>query len=344
MDTACRRWILGFGILYAITLILQTTSWLTPPTIGDLTRIGGLSETEFRSQSVHAEVPPELLLSSPINQADILVVGDSFSVSFDGTHRTGLAWQAKLVKQGLRVATLHWNHAQPMCAGFSDWLKGAGFKGHTVILQTVERELERRLLMTPECTRARPAGMDSSFRALPFDPGTSNNGLNWRANLMFGAVSVLHTHRALSAAGPLVIKAPNADQYIRVVPIVDGCKWFSHRSCQRGLFLEDDQNHPELSPAHIVEMAKLNQEAESWKIFWLVVPNKSSLYLSSPGSDGRANQFAAIERASMGPDLYKTLSELKLQQHDVYLPNDSHLSPTGYQAVGTAVVEWVQRR
>lgn len=93
-DTAQRLWLRVFGTCLAVVATLLLWTVLTPPFQGDLTRIGRLSETVFGPNVQAPATDPALRLSSALDEADVLVIGDSFSAP--------LRWQAVLVAQGLK--------------------------------------------------------------------------------------------------------------------------------------------------------------------------------------------------------------------------------------------------
>ena len=73
----------------------------------------------------------------PLDQADVLVIGDSFSMYY--------AWQSPLVGAGYRIASAHWDKIGPLCDDFASWLRREGFKGKLVLIESIERLLPERL-------------------------------------------------------------------------------------------------------------------------------------------------------------------------------------------------------
>ena len=98
---------------------------------GDLTRVGVLPEILFGWRKPQPAIPAELIQQSSWQEAEVLVVGDSFSGS--------RVWQTKLVSQGWKVRTEHWNSVRNICEDFVPWARSKGFKGNYVVLESIER-------------------------------------------------------------------------------------------------------------------------------------------------------------------------------------------------------------
>ena len=59
------------------------------------------------------------------------------------------------------------------------------------------------------------------------------------------------------------------------------------------------------------------------------------------GSDDAAR---LLDATGIGPNLFEALAAERLQQVDLYAPNDTHLSARGSLFVGQQVVDWLSRR
>src|SRR5690349_12054453 len=104
-----RVWLLAFGIGVAVIVALMGLTAATPPFQGDLARIGLVSERHFGSRGTPPPIAPAHLVESPLADADVLVIGDSFSMTRE--------WQSVLVGDGLRVATVSWAQlGEALCA------------------------------------------------------------------------------------------------------------------------------------------------------------------------------------------------------------------------------------
>jgi hypothetical protein len=331
-DTDQRLWLRVFCTVLAGVLALLLWTLLTPPFRGDLTRLGRLSETAFGPTLAQATVPAALRVSSTLQEADVLVIGDSFSVP--------LLWQSVLVERGLRVATVEWKRLGPLCADLGEVLRAQGFAGSAVVLQSVERGLATRLDAAQACTHTRPLRWQTAHTPRDWDP-TGPFGLNTRETLLSGLLTSWHTHRARTAQDEELRHHTGGAGRVRIQRVPDGCLRFSHRLCERGLFFTDDRTSTPFGPAMVEQMQQLSLQHAGLSILWMVVPNKSSVYLN-PGHSAAA-AAAAMEAGGLGPDLFSLFTATSRQQRDLYKPNDTHLSPTGERLLGERVAEWLRR-
>ncbi|MDB5815352.1 MAG: hypothetical protein JWN23_2469, partial [Rhodocyclales bacterium] len=82
-------WLRIYGVGFVVCFAFLWITLLTPVAYGDLTRIGRISEAEFAALTPAPKFDAANLVDSPVSTADVLVIGDSFSIRF--------AWQASLV-------------------------------------------------------------------------------------------------------------------------------------------------------------------------------------------------------------------------------------------------------
>lgn len=118
----------------------------------------------------------------------------------------------------------------------------------------------------------------------------------------------------------------------------DGCALFSHRSCNQALFLQDDRLRLPLDLALVEEIAAVTRRIERVRVLWLVVPDKTSIYL-----DGDAAFWSALERQQLGPDLFTPLRAARNASRDLYPGNESHLSNEGFLMLGRLTAEFISR-
>jgi len=318
-----RLFLIGFAFITGLLAITVTT---TVP-YGDLSRIGLISDHEFGWQVPQPEVAPEYLQGTPIPEADILVIGDSFSM----THR----WQSQLTKAGYRVATTFWGQiGEALCKDFDGWLAQAGFRGQLVMIQSVERLLGARMEATDECTQMKAP---LSAQAAPFvqPMGPAGFARNWGARLTTGWITYRNTREAKQ--NPADTKS-GMQTLARAVP--NGCEMFSHRLCNKALFFSDDDDNGEITLAHLASMQAFTRAHTSIPILWMVIPNKTTIYLEPEHSEAF---FNAWKQAGLGPDLYTFSREQRLAVRDFYFPNDTHLSMHGQLVLGERMLEEVRK-
>ncbi len=323
-----KLWLSIFGAGFAVIVGLLALTLLTPIPYGDLSRIGLISDDEFGWHHEPPQVAPEAVRGVPIAEADIVVIGDSFSM----THR----WQSVLAQAGYRVTTTYWGQINDtLCDDFSEWLERAGFKGKLVVLESVERVLDVRLRATQECKV-----MKKPFAAqeLPFlEPLAHVPGfaLNWTAKLSTGWITRKNTREAEKVQG-----ATESGNRVLARPVPDGCELFSHRLCRKALFFEEDDINGELDANHVAQMRAFDLAHPDIPILWMIVPNKTTTYVVPDHSQ----QFVtALRRSGLGPDLFSFARLERVRVRDFYFPNDTHLSMTGQLALGKRMLEEVRK-
>jgi len=322
-------WLSIFLAGFAVLACLLIQSLLTPVPYGDLTRIGRISENEFGWRGAQPAVELAQLHGVPVEQADILVIGDSFSA----TH----VWQSRLGRAGYGVATVFWDSiGERLCSDFDDWLHASGFRGKLVVIESVERIVSIRLAHTHGCERMdRPLSALTAPRALPHEhvPGFA---LNWQAQLISGWLTYRCTRSAMAGRA-----ARDCDPQTVARPVKAGCERFSHRRCDTALFLAADRELGEITPAHAAQMRAFRQAHASVPILWMVVPNKWTAYLDP--SHSRAFAEALVEN-DLGPDLFSFAQRQKMAMRDFYYPNDTHISTQGQIALGERMLRAVQHK
>lgn len=308
-------------------LFVQTL--LTPTPYGDLARIGRISDRDFGWRADQPPVEPKLLQGAPVEAADILVIGDSFSA----TH----VWQSRLTKVGYGVATVFWDSIDELlCGDFDGWLAASGFRGKLVIVESVERIVAIRMRHAEKCDRmAKPLASRSVPRATP-PQAVPGFALNWDGQIFSGWLTARCTRAAL--AGRADSKC-NPQTVAMQVP--QGCDRFTHRRCEKALFLADDRNLGEVTPEHATQMQAFSDAHAGIPILWMIVPNKWTTYLEPAHS--RAFAKALVEK-ELGPDLFDFALAQKTAMRDFYYPNDTHISTEGQLALGERMLQAVQEK
>lgn len=325
-----RLWLGVFAAGFIGVLALLVWTWFTPVFHGDLARMARVSEQHFAGTIDQPQIDARLLVSSRFADADVLVLGDSFSLP--------LRWQSMLVRRGLRVKTLQWRNLPGLCPDVALWARERGFKGSLIIAESVERELRPLLKKSAGCKMRGDAVAakvaDEERRAEPPLTQPPAFKMNWSETLMTGAVTALNMQRAQRANRELKFY----DVLLR--PFPEGCRYFSHRACDKALLLSADSERvvPGREELDAMDVARRAVEADV-RMLWLVVPDKTSVYFPR----GNEAFWQGIVERKMGPNLNAAFLAEKLRMKDLYEPDDTHLSPAGYLFLGELVGEAVQR-
>ncbi|MES2250984.1 MAG: hypothetical protein V4645_27175 [Pseudomonadota bacterium] len=327
--TPAKVWLRFFLFGYFVLMALWIISLTSPVPYGDLTRIGRLSEREFGWRDPPPEVDPVYLASTPIEQADVMVVGDSFSM----THR----WQSVLAKAGYRVSTSYWGqYGESLCGDFSQWVHDSGFKGKLVIIESVERLLDMRMRYSERCKDGKTI-FPYSAKAEPLiepDETVPAFAPNWEVQYMTGVVTYYHTWKAKNSPVDTYF---DRDTWVRKVP--DGCKFFSHRQCDRMPFFQEDEDNGPLTLDTLARMKNFTAAHSTIPLLWMVVPNKTTVYLKP---DFSKDFESGLRDAKLGPDLYAFTREKHTQIRDFYFSNDTHMSMHGQLALGERMLAAVR--
>lgn len=321
-STWLKTFVAGFGIVSAMLIV----TLFTPAPYGDLSRIGRLSDAEFGWQAPPPPAPLDALKGVPVDQADVLVVGDSFSMT--------LYWQAPMVQAGLRVATIYWGQFGYLCRDFSNWAAQAGFKGKVVIVESVERLLDERLRKGDECQTMIKAPVASTTPFIKSFTDVPPPAFNWSAKLTTGLVTLRNTRRAKQAHGDTLY---GKNTLVRLVP--EGCRQFSHRLCDRALFFKDDVDNGPLT-AETFELLKRFTASQFLPLIWMVIPNKTTVYVDPQHSKPFVDAFRG---SGYGPDLFAFAEKQRMQVPDFYFPNDTHISMHGQLALGQLMLAEVRK-
>ena len=314
----------GFAVVIALLLV----ALFTPKPYGDLTRLGRLSDDAFGWTRQPLAFADSDLLAVPPQQADILVIGDSFSM----TH----VWQSELTRAGYRFTIIYWGDLhEALCGDFQSWAKAAGFHGKLIVIESIERLLKERLKRSEECAR-----MNVPFvsQEKPFAPALKQvpaYALNTEPKISTGVLTHLHTWQAART------RTDEAFSFDTRVGLVDkGCEQFSHKLCDRVLFFEDDFIN-ELDLTDFQRLLRFDKQHDSMPILWMFIPNKTTVYKLHD----RSKSFNdALVAAGLGPDIFKLAADNRFKIQDLYLPNDTHMSTHGQVLMGRRMLEAVRQR
>ncbi len=291
--------------------------------VGDLTRIGKLSEKDFSSKIEQPTIKNQNLTHHPNSEADVFVVGDSFSAS--------LNWQSILVENGLKVATHHWDVTGPICENFEEIVAASGFAGNHIIFEVVELGLESKVTASLNCQQKKKYLPNIGSYKRIADTKTAPI-LNTSGQFLAGTQTKINSLLLNNYDSSwLLLNKRSKSTYI--FPINNGCALFSHNLCNFGLFYHQDYTKKSLSIKTLQEIKKINTRFSKYQVTWLIIPNKSSVYHRDMPLDFWGN----IEVNNIGPNLLSNFIMAKETTKDFYLPNDTHLSTNGYIHLGELI-------
>ncbi len=295
---------------------------------GPLTRMGKIPESLFGWTKEQPEINPEYLANAPWQEADVLAIGDSFSIPH--------LWQSVLVKKGLKVHTETWEAMRNICGDFSPWLQSKGFKGRYVAIEVVEHNFRDTLDRSAGCRQ-----MDYHTTVeLPVTPPPRRlvrNTSDYSGRFSVGIETELHALEYEKRAARPDFSAWNLGNNVRMNRIKNGCKLFSHKSCSDALFLADDQTGDPGDDA-LNGMQIINNRLKGLTPIWVIVPNKSTAYLY-PDKQFWNN----AEQRFHAPNLLKVLrGAVAGGTIDLYPANETHLSTAGYLILGDAIYRNMQ--
>lgn len=299
---------------------------------GDLTRAGMLPESQFGWRRPQPVIDPNLMRQSPMQEAEVLVIGDSFSDS--------RVWQTTLTQYGLKVRTESWDSVRGVCADFTPWLRAQGFNGKYVVLEFIERNLAEGLRRSVACQSMQyhPNSMTDAPRSAPavsFDPDHSNRSGRISVGVRT-ALNLMRIEKLANSPDFGLIALPND---ARISRVKNGCSLFSHRRCNEVLFWGMDEPG-EVEAGALKNIETLNLRLAGVTPIWAIVPNKTTAYLYPD------KQFwNEVERRFGTPNLLRmTQQAISEKTVDLYPANNTHLSTTGYLLMGKEILKVIQHR
>jgi hypothetical protein len=325
LNPLIKRACLIFAVLFFVSVPIVWISLFFTTYQGDLTRVGKWLESDFGAGETQQAIDTKLLVSSRIQDADILVIGDSFSEN--------LYWQTQLSKSGKNVATIHWGAIGFICEDLPIRLKESGFKGQQIIIQSVERVAENQFEKSVNCVSSKQITFDSSRTSRPTDTSFTGETFNINGQFLAGLETLYHS--AAIRLNPDYSKIHNFKSTgTHIQAIKDGCLYFTNRLCHYGLFFHEDFKRTPLNSKTIKNIKILKTRLNTYKTTWVVIPNKSSIY-SDRALVEQANPFwVNLEEDQLGPNLYRIIQNNKSLIKNLYAPNDSHFSIEGYLYIG----------
>jgi len=329
-----KKFSLSVGSVLIFTALLMCGGELYFGTLdGDLTRLGSLPERDFGWQQPQPLVDAKYLHSYPISEADVLIVGDSFSAS--------LVWQSQLVRGGYKPATLHWNKVKLCSEDFAQVIRQAGFSGRYVVVEAVERTFHD--LMYSICKKGSKIKKITEYSSEPpltnqpsFSLASSRLGAKWVLEVMLNKLR--YTYRPTEVMD---------FRTVRMIALNNGCERFTNHLCNYVLFYTDDFSKPTFNSANTAYILDQNLKNAGLQTLWLVVPDKSTVYLGKGKFDSipYTNPWKSLH--AKGIPVIADLDEQFIQEShrvkDFYAPNNTHLSTTGYLFLGSLILGYLQK-
>jgi hypothetical protein len=297
---------------------------------GDLTRIGLLPETQFGWRKPQPVVDIKWMQQATWEQADVLVIGDSFS-----DYRV---WQTVLTQQGLKVHTESWDAMRGICADFTPWLRAQGFVGKYVVLESIERNVPEILAKSVSCDKMQT---HPSLRAdTPRKPPAVSIDLDkssYDGRLSIGIKVMLYYQHYERLSSLSNFKSTILPSGVKVARIEHGCELFSHTRCNDALFLGGDKAE-EIETSALKNLEILNSRMTGISPIWAFVPNKSTAYLYP-----NKQFWSQAEQRFHAPNLLRmTQQAIQAKTVDLYPANNTHFSTTGYLLMGEEIYKTVQ--
>lgn len=293
---------------------------------GGLTRMGQLPETLFGWTKEQPAIPVELLQQASWQEADVLVIGDSFSIEH--------LWQTALTRRNLKVRTETWENIRYICEDFTPWLRAQGFTGRYVIAEIVERNFEDLLKGTTGCNKM---FAHSSRLFVPLPPATYVDRLqtSYTGRLSVGINTRLQAERYLRISKQKDFANMELGNNAKVVRVPNGCELFSHPQCNDSLFLSKDRVE-DFGPDSLLQMQAIQSRLkDGLTLVWAIVPDKSTAYLNT-----HKTFWHEASQRFIAPDLLGEFQHaIGKKTVDLYRGNDTHLSTSGYLLMGETIYQ-----
>lgn len=315
--------LLGYGAVAFYFLPMATFQ-------AELTRMALLPESLFGWTKPQPRLDVKWMQQSSMKDADVLVIGDSFSDS--------RVWQTVLTQHGLKVRTESWDSMRGICADFMPWVRAQGFTGKYVVLESIERNLVDDLNKSAACQQMQyhPNLKTDAPRYPPIVSFDVDRG-NYAGKLSTGIqtqLNVLKYERLQQSADFRRWLLPND---VKLERVSNGCRLFSHLRCNDSLFYTLDKPE-EVSDIALQDIEILNRRLAGITPIWIFVPNKSTAYLYPD------KQFwNKAEQRFHAPNLLRmTQQAIQAETMDLYPANNTHFSTSGYLLMGEEIYKALQ--
>lgn len=292
---------------------------------GDLTRMGKLPEALFGWTKEQPILDPNLMRQASWQEADVLVIGDSFS--------DPRIWQTALTREGLHVRTESWASVRAICDDFTPWLLRKGFKGKHVIFEIIERNVEEPPSKSIGCHKMEPHSSTSADQ--PRDPPATwidRSKADYSGRLSVGIATRSNVSKYEQLSAQPDFKSWDAGGGSRMVRMANGCDLFSHLRCRDVLFYGGD-NERDLAGSVLDNIGIINARLQNLTPVWVIIPDKSTVYLRP-----EKKFWEEAERRFQSPNVLKAFRQATQDKTvDLYPANNTHLSTTGYLFMGNLI-------
>lgn len=295
---------------------------------GDLTRIACLPESLFGWTKPQPKINSKYMKQSKWNNADVLVLGDSFSY--------GRIWQTVLVRHGLHVHTEHFV-LHNVCGGFADWVRSKGFKGKYIVLEVLEVNAAAQISRAVSCEKLNypPALKYGKVDYIP--PTVIDRGrYNYSGKISIGFLAWYQERKYLRLSAQPNFKMWDTKRGVDVIRMHDGCELFSHPSCHDVLFYAKDDKK-DLSDTIIRDMQLLGKRLPGFKVIWVIVPNKTTSYLY-PNKKFWQKASKYVYSVNLLKTVRRAISD---KVKDVYPGNNEHFSTSTYLLMGKSIYNYM---
>jgi len=324
--------LIPFGVFATLFWILAL---LVDPVAGDLTRIGGWTENDF---GWNAQQPVIKIVANDraIVDPDMVVLGDSFSI-------TNNYWQSVLTLK-LDKKILSFGIDDVGC--IDNWVRWAKdvSTARVVLIEVVERNFIRRFRLLSSCEESSPipiemlSGITSPSR--PTWPPTMD------ARYLFR--TAINSARLIASPRSSI----RSDNTVNA-PIRRACARFSNRRSDRLLYYMGDDRKKRWTDDEIkravanVRMLQNEFSRAGKRFIFVLVPDKSTVYqdcLIKHDAVKLPNVTSQLILAGVHmPDLLTIFRADSDSVVDLYLPDNTHLSESGYLLMAARVEKFMGR-
>jgi len=320
-------------LLVVIACIILIVTSLIEPLDGDLTRVGLLREADFGPNLLQ---PVVKILSNDIDPlvVDTIILGDSYSKPN--------IWQSLFTsKTGSKTKTFAWE-SLPNYSCLTNWIQQ--LKVHypntkRLILQTVEREYfarfsEKQVACGPLRYAPVPVikGMTKSERSRRMIESIRYPSYSFQA-----LINEVDYSKDVNTSGKVVLQKLNNDTL------------FSNEMSNVILLYKDDflsqnwsKNGLQEAEQNLVRLSEIS-DSSGIRMFLLIIPDKTTIYKNFLVVNSQRKSESIYDNTTyklpFSIPVVERLKKEALIHKDLYKPNDSHLSTSGYIILNDVIIK-----